>query len=128
MMESEPGVLMRVCRESSPDRCFQFLSQSFPHLSHGGLGFLVFGQQFGGVAMGVVHDIGVLDIEIVATRGDVRDGHAPGELALLALLFLAGFAPPLLLRFEFFELNGFGFVVVSYAGRVGMLVVPDSFI
>ena len=112
---------------SAGERGFQFLSQFLAHFGDGGLGLLVFGQEFGGVAVGVVHDIGVFDVEVVAARGDVRDGHAPGEFVFLALLFLARFAPPLLLGVEFLDADRLGFVVALDARRIGVLVIPDVF-
>src|SRR6266436_3129832 len=87
--------------------------------------FLVFGQQFGWVAVGVVHGVRVLHVEVIAARLDVRDFHAPGTFGFLALALLAGFAPPLLLRLKFLDADGFGFVIAFHARRIGVFVVPD---
>ena len=55
-----PGTVALREKNSSRQRRFQFLTQPLPHFGDGGLGFLIFGQEFGGVAMGVVHSVRVL--------------------------------------------------------------------
>ena len=55
--------------------------------------------------MGIVDGVRVLYVEVVAARGDVRDGNAPGEFVFLAPAFLARFAPPLFLGVEFLDLS-----------------------
>ena len=72
--------------------------------------------------MGVIHGVGILHVEVVAARGYGRDGDAPGEFVFLAL---ARFAPPLFLRVEFLDADGFGFVVALHARRIGVFVIPD---
>jgi len=86
---------------------------------------LEFGQQFGGVAVGGVHGVRILHVEVVAARGDVRDGHAPSKFIFLALLFLTRLAPPLFLHVEFLDTNGLGFVVGLYTCRILVFVIPD---
>src|ERR1035441_10215047 len=118
---------MRVGCGSSEEGGLQFLQELFAHLGDGGLGLLVFDQQFGGVAVGVVHDVGVLCVEVVAAGGDVGDGYAPGEFGFLALGLLARLAPPLLLDVELLNADGLGLIVALHAQRIGVFVIPDVF-
>jgi hypothetical protein len=67
----------------------------------------------------------VFDVEVVVGFFDVVEADAPGLGVLF--LFCSGGGPPGLFGVEFFDVDRLGFVVALYAGRIGMLVIPDFF-
>jgi len=75
--------------------------------------------------MGVVHGVRVFHVEVVAVRGDVRDRDAPGKFVFLPFAFLPWLHPPLFLRLEFLDADGFGFVIALHARRIRVFVKPD---
>src|SRR6185312_11088002 len=87
---------------------------------------LVVGQQLLGIETDLLRRVRVLLVEVPVSCLDRVDVDFPCERVLHAAGVVVGrVAPPGLFHVEFLDADRLGLVVVLYAGRVLMLVVPD---
>jgi hypothetical protein len=108
----------------------EFLFQCGAGLGDLGEEFFVFRQEVVHVTGAGVGVVGVFEVEVEVARFDLVDGDTPSLLVFLTFAVVAGFvrlSPPLFLRLELLDADGFALVVALGTGRIGMLVIPDFF-